>query len=88
VTASELSSRGSKARSHRTHGRAGAHLGREPRSRAEERVVASELNSARRRGTGPRSSTGAHLSKEVRSGAIGHVAAPELTSTGRCCPKL
>jgi hypothetical protein len=88
VAASELSSRGSKARSHGTRGRAGAHLGREPRSRAEERVVAPELNSARRRGTGPRGSTGAHLSKEMRSGVVGHVAAPELTSAGRCGPKL
>jgi hypothetical protein len=71
-------------------GSAGAHREREARSGAEERVTASELNSARRRGPGhgPRGSTGAHLSKEVWSGAAGHVAAPEPTSAGRCDPKL
>jgi hypothetical protein len=54
VTASELSSRGGRARSHGTRGSAETHLGREVRSGAEERVVAQELNSVRRRGPGPR----------------------------------
>jgi hypothetical protein len=71
VAVSELSSRGGRVRSHGTRGTAGAHLGREARSEAEERVAASELNSARRRGLGPHGSTGAHFNKEVRSGAAG-----------------
>jgi hypothetical protein len=47
VAALELSSRGGRAQSHGTRGSAGAHLGREARSRAEEHVAAPELNSAR-----------------------------------------
>jgi hypothetical protein len=54
VAASELSSRGGRARSHGTRGSAGAHLTREARSVAEERVMASELDLARRRGLRPR----------------------------------
>jgi hypothetical protein len=88
VEALELCSRGGRAQSHGTRGSAGAHLGREARSGAEEHVAVLELNSARRRGLGTRGSTGAHLSKEVRSGAVGHVAAPDPTSAGRCGPKL
>jgi hypothetical protein len=88
MVASELSSWGGRAQSHGTRDSAGAHLGREARSRAEERVAALELNLARRRAPGPRGSTGAHLSKGVRSGATGHVAAPKPTSAGRCGPKL
>jgi hypothetical protein len=88
VTVPELSSWGGRARSHVTRGSARAHLGREARSGAEERVTELKFNSVRRRGPGPRASTGAHLSKEVRSGATGHVAAPEPTSIGRCDPKL
>jgi hypothetical protein len=48
VVAPVLSSQGGRARIHGTRGSAGAHLGRETRSRAEERVEASELNSAKR----------------------------------------
>jgi hypothetical protein len=48
VAAPELSSQGGRARSHGTCGSAGAHLGREVRSGAEEHVAAPELNSARR----------------------------------------
>jgi hypothetical protein len=88
VTAPELSSQGGRARSHVTCGSVGAHLGREARSGVEERVAAPELNSARRRGPGPRGSTGAHISKEVRFGATGHMAALEPTSAVRCGPKL
>jgi hypothetical protein len=51
-------------------------------------VAALELNSARRRGPGPRGSTSAHLSKEARSGVTGHVAALEPTFAERCGPKL
>jgi hypothetical protein len=87
VTAPEIS-RGGRARSHGTRGSVEAHLDRDAKSGAEERVVALELNSERRRGLGPRGSTGAHLSKEVRSEAAGHVAAPEPTSAGRCGSKL
>jgi hypothetical protein len=69
---------------------AGAHLGREARSGAEEHVTASELSS---RGGTARShetydSAGAHLDREARSGAEEHVATPEPTSIGRCGPKL
>jgi hypothetical protein len=88
VAASELSSRGGRAQSHGIRDSAGAHLSREVRSRAEERVAALELNSARRRGLVPRGSIGAHLRKEVRSEAVGHVAALESTSAGRCGLKL
>jgi hypothetical protein len=48
MAAPELSSRGGRARSHVTRDSVGAHLGREVRSGAEERVTASELNSASR----------------------------------------
>jgi hypothetical protein len=53
VAAPELSSRGGRVRSHGIRGSVGAHLGREVRSGAEERVAALELNSARRQGLGP-----------------------------------
>jgi hypothetical protein len=52
VAASELSSRGGRARSYGTRGSTGGHLGREVRSGAEERMAVPELNSARRRGPG------------------------------------
>jgi hypothetical protein len=48
VAAPELSSRGGRARSHGTHGSAGAHLGSEVRFEAEEHVATPKLNSARR----------------------------------------
>jgi hypothetical protein len=48
VAALKLSSRGGRGQSHGTRGSAGAHLGREARSGAEEHVAAPELNSARR----------------------------------------
>jgi hypothetical protein len=53
------------------HGNAGAHLGREARSRAEEHVAAPELSSrgGRARSHGTCVSAGAHLDREVRSGA-------------------
>jgi hypothetical protein len=54
VAAQEPSSQGGKARSHGMRGSVGAHLDREVRSGAEEHVVAPKLNSARRRGLGPR----------------------------------
>jgi hypothetical protein len=54
VAAPELSSGGGRARSHVTRGNAGAHLYKEARSGAKEHVVAPELNSAMRRGPGPR----------------------------------
>jgi hypothetical protein len=54
MAALELSSRGGRAQSHGTRGSAGAYLGREARSRAEEHMAAPVLNSARRRGPGPR----------------------------------
>jgi hypothetical protein len=54
VAAPELSSRGGRARSHRTRGSARAHLSREARSEAEEHMTTQELNSIRRRGPGPR----------------------------------
>jgi hypothetical protein len=72
VVAPELSSRGDRAQSHRTHGSAGAHLGREVRSEAEEHVAAPELNLVRRQGLG----------------ATRHVVAPEPTSAGRRGLKL
>jgi hypothetical protein len=66
-------------------GSAGAHLGREARSRAEEHVVASELSSrgGRAQSHGTLGSVGAHLDREVRSRAEEHVAAPELNSARR-----
>jgi hypothetical protein len=54
VAAPELSSRGGRAQSYGIHGSAGAHLGREARSKTEKRVAAPELNSARRQGPRPR----------------------------------
>jgi hypothetical protein len=69
VTASELSSRGGRARSHGTHGSSGAHLDREARSRAEEHVAALELNSARRRGPGSRA-TWQHRSSPHQGGEV------------------
>jgi hypothetical protein len=50
-------------------GRAGAHLGREVRSGAEEHVAAPELNSARRRGLGPRE-TWQHWSSPQQGGEV------------------
>jgi hypothetical protein len=44
---------GGEVQSEGTRGSAGAHLGMVVRSRAEERMTALELNSARRRGPGP-----------------------------------
>jgi hypothetical protein len=54
AAALKLSYRGGRARRHGTRGSAGAHHGREARSRAEEHMAAPKLNSARRRGPGPR----------------------------------
>jgi hypothetical protein len=54
VAASELPPRRDRAQIHGTCGSAGAHLGKEERSRAEGHVAAPELTSARRRGPGPR----------------------------------
>jgi hypothetical protein len=85
IAAPKLSSRGGRARSHGTCGSGRAHLGREARSGAKERVAAPELNSSRR-GLGPRGSTGAHLDSNARSGAEEHVAAPELNSARRRGP--
>jgi hypothetical protein len=45
MTASELSSRRGRARSHGTRGNVGAHCGREARSRAEERVAVELVHS-------------------------------------------
>jgi hypothetical protein len=53
VAVPELSSRGGRVRSYGTPDSTRAHLGREARSRVEEHMAASELNSARRRGLGP-----------------------------------
>jgi hypothetical protein len=88
MAAPDVSSQGGRARSHGTCVSAGAHLDREVRSRAEERVAAPELNSARRRGPGPRGSNGAHLSKEVRSVGVRHMAALKPTSAGMCGLKI
>jgi hypothetical protein len=54
VAASELSSRGGRARSHGTCGSTDAHLVREARSGAEGHVAAPELTLTRRRGPGSR----------------------------------
>jgi hypothetical protein len=54
VAAPELSSQRGRARTHGIRGSDRAHLGSEARSRAEECVTTSELNSAKRRGPGPR----------------------------------
>jgi hypothetical protein len=48
VAAPELPFQEGRARSHRTHGSAGAHLSKEARSGAEGHVAAPELTSARR----------------------------------------
>jgi hypothetical protein len=69
VAASELSSRGGRARSHGTRGSAGAHPDREARSGAEEHVAAPELNSARKRGAVPRD-TWQHLSSPQQGGEV------------------
>jgi hypothetical protein len=53
VTAPELPLQGGRAWSHGTHGSTGAHLDREARSRAKGYVVARELTSVRRHGSGP-----------------------------------
>jgi hypothetical protein len=72
VAAPDLSSQGGRAQSHETRGSTGAHLGKEVRSGAEERVVTLELNSARRRGSGPRA-TWEHRSSPQQGGAVqGH----------------
>jgi hypothetical protein len=72
MAASELSSQGGRARSYGTRGSVGAHLGREARSGAEERVVAPELNSARRRGSGPRAMWQHQSSPQQRGEVRGH----------------
>jgi hypothetical protein len=69
MVAPELSSRGGSARSHGTCGSAGAHLGWEARSRVEERVATLEINSARRRGPGPRA-TWKHRSSPQQGGEV------------------
>jgi hypothetical protein len=69
VTAPKLSSWGDIAQSHVTRGNAGAHLGREATSRAEERMAEPVLNSARRRGTGPRA-TLQHRSSPQQVGEV------------------
>jgi hypothetical protein len=48
VAASEHSSRGDRVRNHGTRDNIKTHLEREARSRAEEHVEASKLNSTRR----------------------------------------
>jgi hypothetical protein len=53
VVASELSPRGSRARSHGPRGSARAHLGREERSGVEGYVATPQLSSARRQDPGP-----------------------------------
>jgi hypothetical protein len=53
VAAPELSSRGGRARSHRTRGSARAHLDREARFGDEEHVASPELNLASRQDPGP-----------------------------------
>jgi hypothetical protein len=69
-------------------GSAGAHLGREASSGAEEHVAAPELSSrgGRARSYETRGSAGAHLSREARSGAEERVTAPELNSARRRGP--
>jgi hypothetical protein len=69
VAAPETSSRGGGARSHGTRDSARAHLDREARSRTEEHVAAPELNSARRRGPGPRD-TWQHRSSPQQGGEV------------------
>jgi hypothetical protein len=69
-------------------GSAGAHLGREARSRAEKRVAVPELSSrgGRVRSHGTRDSVEAHFSREARSGAEERVAALDLNSVRRHGP--
>jgi hypothetical protein len=69
-------------------GSAGAHLGREARSGAEEHVAAPELSSrgGRARSHGIRGSVGAHLGREARSGAEERVVALELNLVRRRGP--
>jgi pentatricopeptide repeat protein len=69
VAASELSSWGGRARSHGTSGSVGAHLDREARSGAGERVAAPEPNATRRRGPGPRA-TWQHRSSPQQGGEV------------------
>jgi hypothetical protein len=69
VTVPELSSRGDRVRCHGIRGSAGAHLGREARSEAEQHVAAPELNSARRRGPEPRD-TWQHRSSPQQGGEV------------------
>jgi hypothetical protein len=66
-------------------GSAGAHLGREARSGAEEHMAALELSSqgGRARSHGTRGSARAHLDGETRPRAEEHVAALELNSVRR-----
>jgi hypothetical protein len=66
-------------------GSAGAHLGREARSGAEEHVAAPEFSSQgdTTRSHGTRGNTGSHLDREARSRAKECVAALELNSASR-----
>jgi hypothetical protein len=69
-------------------GSAGAHLGREARSGAEEHVAAPELSfqGGRAQSHGTRGSTGAQLDRETRSEVEEHVTALELNSVKRRVP--
>jgi hypothetical protein len=69
MAAPELSSRGGRAQSHGTRGSGRAHLGREARSGAEERMAAPELNLARRQDPGPRA-TWEHWSSPQQGGEV------------------
>jgi hypothetical protein len=69
MAAPEPSSRGGRAWSRGTRGSIRAHLDREVRSRAEEHVTASELNSVRRRGPEPRD-TWQHRSSPQQGGEV------------------
>jgi hypothetical protein len=85
VEAPELSSRGGRARSHRTHCSTRAHLDRETRCEAEEHVTAPKLSSrgGKAQSHGTRGSARAHLDREARSGAEEHVVVPELNLARR-----
>jgi hypothetical protein len=69
VRAPKLSYQGGRVWSHRTRRSVRAHLDKETRSRAEEHVTAPELNSARRRGPGPRN-TWQHQSLPRQGGEV------------------
>jgi hypothetical protein len=69
MTASNLSSRGGRARSHETCGSVGAYLSREARSRVEEHVATPKLNLASRRGLGPQA-TWRHQSSPQQGGEV------------------